>query len=58
MTGLKDHQSLAVHNRLQLNGFLDILKTFSDRDIVLTLEIFSEQDLRESLEVLSESEAF
>ena len=58
VTGLKDHQSLAVHNRLQLNGFLDILKTFSDRDIVLTLEIFSEQDLRESLEVLSESEAF
>ena len=58
VTGLKDHQSLLVHDRLQLNGFLDILKSFSDRDIVLTLEIFSEQDLRESLEVLSESEAF
>lgn len=56
--GLKDHMSLAVHDRLQLSGFLDILKTFGERDLVLTLEIFSEQDLKESLQVLDELEAF
>ena len=50
--------SLAVHDRLQLSGFLDILKTFGERDLVLTLEIFSEQDLKESLQVLDELEAF
>ena len=58
VSGLKDHMSLAVHNRLQLSDFMDILKSFSDRDLVLTLEIFSEQDLKESLQVLNELEAF
>lgn len=58
VTGLKDHQGLDVHDRLQLCGFLDILKEYSDRDIVLTLEIFSARDLEASLRVLDEAEAF
>lgn len=58
VTGLKDHQGLEVHDRLQLCGFLDILKEFRAQDIVLTLEIFSERDLEESLKVLKEAEAF
>ena len=58
VTGLKDHQGLDVHDRLQLCGFLDILKEFRNRDIVLTLEIFSARDLEESLRVLEEAEAF
>lgn len=58
VTGLKDHQGLEVHDRLQLCGFLDILREYCIRDIVLTLEIFSSRDLEESLRVLDEAEAF
>lgn len=56
--GLKDHQSLAAGDRLQIRGFLDILKKHRESDLVLTLEIFSRKDLEESLKVLGETEAF
>ena len=56
--GLHDHRSIAVHDRAQLAEFLDTLREFEYKSIVVTLEIFSEQDLETSLSLLHEMEAF
>ncbi len=58
VTGLKDHQSLAVHDKKQLKEFFFILSQYCRIPIVVTLEIFSQSDLESSLEVLHSLEVF
>lgn len=56
--GLRDHQSLAVHDKGVLAEFLGILREFERTPIVVTLEVFSKDDLSSSLGVLHSLEAF
>ena len=58
VSGLKDHQSLAVHNKNQLREFFSILRQYYRIPLVVTLEIFSQTDLETSLEVLHSLEVF
>ena len=54
----KDHLALDRTDRAMLSEFLDILREFSGRDIVVTLEVFSESDLKASLDILDSMGAF
>lgn len=53
-----DHQSLVVNDQRKLIEFLTILSDYTDRDMVVTLEVFSDSDFQSSVSLLKTIGAF